>query len=142
MRVEKLLKLQSTYIMMLTKETIRGGRKTKSNWCRLPLFLVYKKNMQWLLKQGVPSCVVCNYFQATESISSLADLYSSSLLAMAVLLSISAGSSSNIAPSCSFWTYITAQYCQLFICPAMPIFTSFGTLGNDNWPCQPFKCLN
>ena len=45
---------------------------------------------------------LANHFHATESISFLADLYSSSLFTKASLFSIKAGSSSSIALSCFF----------------------------------------
>lgn len=73
-----------------------------------------KKNMHVQIWYFVMSNLVwaasCNvmrlhHFHATESISSLADLYSSSRLAMFVRFSMSAGSSSNIAPSLSFCTH-------------------------------------
>lgn len=47
-------------------------------------------------------CICFHLPHATESISSLADLYRASLFASCSLLAISAGSSSSIALSCSF----------------------------------------
>lgn len=83
-----------------------------------------------------------NYFHATESISSLADLYSSSRLAMVALLSINAGSSSNIALSLSFCTYTFKISFSVTYFPIITLTVRCRLQINVLWiVALPFSCL-
>lgn len=105
-----------------TQSCLRPRRPNKHVWKKTRVKTAYKasrinsnvkKNWTFYCNHTCAAALVhstfqlwlsqANHFHATESISFLADLYSSSLLTKASLFSIKAGSSSNIALSCFFW---------------------------------------